>query len=77
MIPGWMAHEMRVMLRAFQRFGMVPGVDAGAIVEGIIGNPLRSYRAFAKDVGGLAMTSRDNSAVRRARRLLTRERRSA
>jgi len=49
MIPGWMAHDMRVMLRAFQRFGMVPGIDARATVEGVIGHPLRTYRAFAKE----------------------------
>ena len=48
MIPGWITHEMRVMLRAFQRFGMVPGVDARATVEGVIGHPLRTYRAFAR-----------------------------
>jgi hypothetical protein len=25
MMPGWQAHDFRVMLRAMQRFGMVPG----------------------------------------------------
>ena len=49
MIPGWMAHDMRVMFRAFQRFGMVPGAAARATIEGVIGHPLRTYRAFAKE----------------------------
>jgi uncharacterized protein YbjT (DUF2867 family) len=28
MMPGWQAHDFRVMLRAMQRFGMVPGKDS-------------------------------------------------
>jgi uncharacterized protein YbjT (DUF2867 family) len=24
MMPGWMAHELRLMLRAFHRFGLIP-----------------------------------------------------
>jgi uncharacterized protein YbjT (DUF2867 family) len=49
MMPGWMAHDVRIMLRAFHRFGMVPGKDSRATLEALIGHPLRSYRAFAKE----------------------------
>jgi uncharacterized protein YbjT (DUF2867 family) len=49
MMPGWMAHDVRIMLRAFHRFGMVPGKDSRATLEALIGHPLRSYRAFAEE----------------------------
>jgi uncharacterized protein YbjT (DUF2867 family) len=49
MMPGWQAHDFRVMLRAMQRFGMIPEKDSRAIFEALIGHPLRSYRAFAKE----------------------------
>ncbi len=49
MMPGWQAHDLRVMLRAFHRHGMIPGADARAVLEGVIGHPLRSYRAFAEE----------------------------
>jgi uncharacterized protein YbjT (DUF2867 family) len=48
-MPGWMAHDMRMMLRAFHRFGMVPSTDSRDILEGLIGHPLRTYRAFAEE----------------------------
>jgi uncharacterized protein YbjT (DUF2867 family) len=49
MMPAWMAHDFRLMLRAFHRFGMIPGKDSRAIFEALIGHPLRSYRAFAQE----------------------------
>jgi len=49
MMPGWQARDLRTMLRAFHRYGMVPGQDARATLEGLIGHPLRSYRAFAEE----------------------------
>ena len=49
MMPRWQAHDFRVMLRAMQRFGMVPGKDSRAIFEALLGHPLRSYRAFAEE----------------------------
>jgi hypothetical protein len=49
MMPGWMAHDIRLMLRAFHRFGMIPGKDSRATFEALIGHPLRSYRAFAEE----------------------------
>ncbi|MET0429995.1 MAG: NmrA family NAD(P)-binding protein, partial [Microvirga sp.] len=48
-MPGWMAHDMRLMLRAFHRFGMVPGTDSRPILEALIGHPLRDYRSFAAE----------------------------
>jgi uncharacterized protein YbjT (DUF2867 family) len=49
MMPGWMAHDFRLMLRAFHRFGLLPGKDSRAICEALIDHPLRSYRAFAQE----------------------------
>jgi uncharacterized protein YbjT (DUF2867 family) len=49
MMPGWMAHDFRLMLRAFHRFGLLPGKDSRAVFEALIGHPLRSYRAFAEE----------------------------
>ncbi|WP_280109742.1 hypothetical protein [Methylobacterium sp. GXF4] len=36
-------------MRAFHRYGMVPGQDAHATLEALIGHPLRRYHAFAKE----------------------------
>ena len=49
MMPGWMAHDFRLMLRAFHRFGLLPGKDSRAIFEALIGHQLRTYRAFAEE----------------------------
>jgi uncharacterized protein YbjT (DUF2867 family) len=49
MTPGWMARDLRIMYRAFHRYGMIPGKDSRAILEGLLGHPLRSYRAFAEE----------------------------
>jgi len=49
MMPGWMAHDFHLMLRAFQRFRMIAGKDSRAIFEALIGHPSRSYRAFAEE----------------------------
>ena len=49
MMPGCQVHDFRVMLRAMQRFGMVPGNDSRAIFEALLGHPLRSYRTFAEE----------------------------
>jgi uncharacterized protein YbjT (DUF2867 family) len=49
MMPGWMAHDFRLMLRGFHRFGLIPGKDSRATFEALIGHPLRSYHAFAEE----------------------------
>ena len=49
MMPGWMAHDIRLMFRAFHRFGLIPGKDSRATFEALIGHPLRTYRAFAQE----------------------------
>ncbi len=47
--PSWQARDMKIMLRAFHRSGMVPQAGTRAILEGHLGHPLRSYRDFAQD----------------------------
>ena len=49
MMPGWLAHDLRTMFRAFHRFGMVPGNDSRTTLKALLGHPLRSYRAFAEE----------------------------
>ena len=49
MMPGWLAHDLRMMFRSFHRFGMVPGRESRATLEGLLEKPLRSYRAFAEE----------------------------
>ncbi|EFG84894.1 SDR family NAD(P)-dependent oxidoreductase [Novacetimonas hansenii] len=49
-LPGWLAHDLRVMLRGVQHFGVIPSVESIAILEGVLGRPLRTYRAFAEEV---------------------------
>ncbi len=48
-IPGWMAYDMRMMVRAFQRNGMVPKPGTVDRLVGLVGRPLRSYRNFAQE----------------------------
>ena len=48
-MPGWQAHDLRLMLRAFHSHGMVPGADARKVLQSVIGHPLRTYRAFAQE----------------------------
>ncbi len=47
--PGWMARDMRIMIRAFQRYGMIPGESTIPILESLLGRPLRSYANFARE----------------------------
>ncbi|MBC7801011.1 MAG: NmrA/HSCARG family protein [Gemmatimonadaceae bacterium] len=48
-IPGWMAYDMRTMVRAFQRDGMVPKTGTVDRLAGLLGRPLRTYRSFAQE----------------------------
>lgn len=47
--PAWMARDMRIMMRAFQRYGMIPGENTIPILESLLGRPLRSYINFAQE----------------------------
>lgn len=46
-MPGWMAYDMRLMMRSYQTYGMsaAPGDDAK--LQALLGRPMRSYREFA------------------------------
>ena len=46
--PGWMAHDMRMMVRGFQQHGMIAQPGAATRLEAMLGRPLRRYRDFAR-----------------------------
>ena len=48
-MPAWMAHDLTRMFGGFQREGMVPASHGRAIMEALIGHPLRRYRDFAQE----------------------------
>jgi uncharacterized protein YbjT (DUF2867 family) len=45
--PAWMAYDMRMMLRGFQRDGMVAKRGNVDRLTGLLGRPLRNYSSFA------------------------------
>jgi len=47
--PGWMARDMRIMMRSFQRYGMLPGENTMSILESLLNRPMRSYAVFARE----------------------------
>jgi uncharacterized protein YbjT (DUF2867 family) len=47
--PGWLARDVRIMMRAFQRYGMIPGENTLSILESLLNRPLRSYANFARE----------------------------
>lgn len=48
-MPGWMAFDMRLMAERFLTDGMRPEAGDVARLTGLLGRPLRSYRAFAAE----------------------------
>jgi uncharacterized protein YbjT (DUF2867 family) len=48
-MPGWMAFDMRLMAERFLTDGMLPEAGDVARLTGLLGRPLRSYRAFAAE----------------------------
>lgn len=48
-LPTWAAHDMRLMVRAFQRHGMNAKPGARERLTGLLGRPLRTYRDFARE----------------------------
>ena len=49
-IPGWMAYDMRMMVRGFQRDGMVAKSGVTERLTEMLGRPLRTYHDFARDL---------------------------
>ena len=47
-LPKWMAYEMRLMAERYVSDGMVPAEGDVDRLIGILGRPLRTYRAFAE-----------------------------
>jgi uncharacterized protein YbjT (DUF2867 family) len=47
--PAWMAYDMRVMADRFQSDGMRPEPGDVEHLTGMLGRPLRTYRAFAAE----------------------------
>lgn len=48
-IPGWMAYDMRMMVRGFQQDGMVAKPGTTEKLTQLLGRPLRTYRSFAEE----------------------------
>ena len=46
--PGWLAYDMRLMLRRYQSDGAVASADEIERLTALLGRPPRSYRDFAK-----------------------------
>lgn len=48
-IPGWMAHDLRLMMRSFQTEGMNAATGDDGKLQELLGRPMRSYRRFAQE----------------------------
>ncbi len=48
-MPGWMAYDMRLMMRRFQVDGMVAAPGTDDRLRTLLGRPMRSYRQFATE----------------------------
>jgi uncharacterized protein YbjT (DUF2867 family) len=46
-VPGWMAHDLRLMMRSFQTEGMAAAPGDDEKLQALLGRPMRSYREFA------------------------------
>ncbi|MCJ2083518.1 SDR family oxidoreductase [Methylobacterium sp. J-090] len=51
-MPKWMAYEMRLMAERYVSDGMIPEAGDRERLAGILGRPLRTYRAFATALVG-------------------------
>ena len=45
--PGWLAYDMKLMMRRYQEDGAVATAEDVARLSGLLGHPPRSYRGFA------------------------------
>lgn len=48
-MPGWMAYDLRLMMRSFQTEGMTAAPGNDDQLQALLGRPLRSYREFARE----------------------------
>ncbi len=48
--PAWLAYDARLMAERFQRDGMVASKAQVALLEQMLGRPLRTYRQFATEL---------------------------
>lgn len=48
-MPGWMAHDLRLMMRSFQTEGMAAAPGNDEKLQTLLGRPMRSYRQFAQE----------------------------
>ena len=48
-MPGWMAYDLRLMMRRFQVDGMVAAPGTDQRLRALLGRPMRSYREFAAE----------------------------
>jgi len=52
-MPAWMAYDMRMMGERFLTDGMLPESGDVDRLEGLLGRPLRSYRAFVSEISAV------------------------
>lgn len=47
--PAWLVRDVRIMMRSFQQYGMLPGENTLSILPSLLGRPLRTYADFARE----------------------------
>ncbi|BBY53032.1 NmrA family NAD(P)-binding protein [Mycobacterium koreense] len=48
-LPNWLAYDLRLMYRRFQRDGMIAAPGTDQRLKEILGRPMRSYTEFARE----------------------------
>ena len=50
MLPDWLVHDLKIMYAHFQKHGLIATAEELALLESILGRPLRRFDAFAAEV---------------------------
>lgn len=58
LMPGWMAYDMRLMMRRFQTDGMVAAPSTDLRLREKLGRPMRTYREFATETAAGWLSAR-------------------
>jgi uncharacterized protein YbjT (DUF2867 family) len=54
LLPDWQAYSLRLMLERFQSDGLFPESGDAERMTGLLGRPLRTYRAFVNEIASSA-----------------------